>query len=725
MTEGDYDHVRANLGGSGLECKPVAGIEPDSSIVHTSAPKTVLDPNREPRFLSLAEAVSIGLEQGTRGSAGLNGQADDQIAPTRGASPRTLGQSGAGDSIRVLALRPAFFGASVEAAASKFDAIWSSSLVWNTTDRPIGTALDAFQAGRAGALNSINTDAATLQTSLLKPLPSGGLAGVTFSTAYQFTNLPARVNPSYQPALQFQLEQPLLQGFGTEINQLRQSHPGSVLSANALPPGSLAPTQEGILVTRIRYDQERADFELSVANMLVNIEVAYWKLYGAYWNMYARELGLRLAYESWRITRAQYYAGLQKAKLQDLARTRGQYELFRGQRLEALGQVLEAERQLRKLIGLPVEDGKRLVPADAPTLAPYQPDWNTALDEALRLRPELVQIRDEVKIKQLAVLEARNRLLPDVRAFATYDINSIGTRLDGPGLENAGRALAENNFNNWQVGIRATIPIGHRLAYSQLRQARLDMYASFVVLRDGEAKARDFLALQYARLFELYERIKARRAEREAYGLQLRLESTRVPEQIVPNDPSFLEAQRFYIDALVREYQAIVEYNNTLSTFEYAKGTLLQHNNVTIGEGQLPGMVAERAVVNEERKCKALVVKERANAISCCTPDDPLGLPKLPTDCAPSLPALFEKAPKMPPAADEEIRNAPLLPQGINPAVPAGATSMKPASTGPSGAASGTMYFDAARPADQNASRVLQTSGKEPSGPPASLPQLP
>ena len=61
----------------------------------------------------------------------------------------------------------------------------------------------------------------------LKPLPTGGVAGITFSTVY--TNLTAPpagiVNPAYRPTLQFQFEQPLLQGFGVEINELRRQHP--------------------------------------------------------------------------------------------------------------------------------------------------------------------------------------------------------------------------------------------------------------------------------------------------------------------------------------------------------------------------------------------------------------------------------------------------------------------------------------------------------------------
>src|SRR5262249_50865165 len=139
---------------------------------------------------------------------------------------------------------------------------------------------------------------------------------------------------------------------------------------------------------------------------LINVEVAYWSLYSSYWTLYAREQALRLAYESWRILSARYAAG--KVSVVELPQTRGQYELFRSQRLAALGQVLENERQLRKLIGLPVEDGTRLIPCDEATLSPFNPDWNAGLEEALALRPELVLAREQLKNNQLNILLQRN-----------------------------------------------------------------------------------------------------------------------------------------------------------------------------------------------------------------------------------------------------------------------------------------------------------------------------
>src|SRR5262249_38104608 len=147
------------------------------------------------------------------------------------------------------------------------------------------------------------------------------------------------------------------------------------------------PTQEGILVTRIRFDQQRAEFERNVNIMLVNVEVAYWNLYGAYWNLYAREQALRFAYEAWKLSRLKQEVG--RESVADVAQALGQYELFRGQRIAALDQVLENERQLRNLLSMQTEDGTRLVPSDLPSLVLYKPDWGASLEETMALRPEL------------------------------------------------------------------------------------------------------------------------------------------------------------------------------------------------------------------------------------------------------------------------------------------------------------------------------------------------
>src|SRR5262249_51953866 len=149
----------------------------------------------------------------------------------------------------------------------------------------------------AGSLEAVVTQSATLNTGIVKPLPTGGVAGITFTLPYTFTNQLSIKNPQYAPVLQFQFEQPLLQGFGVEINQLRNAHPGSLLNPGVI---NTQTSQEGILITRIRFDQQRGEFERNVQAMLANVEIAYWNLYSSYWTLFSRESAVRQAFEAWK-----------------------------------------------------------------------------------------------------------------------------------------------------------------------------------------------------------------------------------------------------------------------------------------------------------------------------------------------------------------------------------------------------------------------------------------
>ncbi len=656
VTESVGMPYRSNESFIPLDAGPVA--PPVSTAAATPPPSTVINPDQEIRYLTLSEAIAIALEQGNVGSqpSSAPGTANDSLVTGQG-----RGVSGS-DSVRVLALNPAIAGADIEASLAKFDARWASSLTWSRIDEPIGTATQLLQAGDTG-LTAIKTQDAALSTSLIKPLPTGGVAGITFRTDYQFSNLPNPVNPSYRPALQFQFEQPLLRGFGVEINQLRSSHPGSQLT-----PFDTGGRVEGILLTRVRLDQQRAEFERNVQALVWNVEAAYWNLYAQYWNLYSREEGLRQAYETWRVVSAQ--AGAGRAQSADVAQARGQFERFRNQRVQALGSVLEAERRLRGLLGLTrvnphgdPADNHRLVPADTPTLVAYEPDWYAALQEALAQKPELSLARQEIKARQMNVVNQKNLQLPDLRLLATYNINGLGSRLDGSGEDNALRNLFQNRYQDWTLGLRMEVPLGFRDAHAGTRSAELVLAQAYLTLKDQEDKVTRVLEFQYRQLFESAERTRVSRAQRQAHAAELEL---RLKEfQSGRNVPLILllESQRFWADALTDESRAVVDYNTALAGFEFAKGTILQYENVVIGEGPLPRCAQERAVDHERERSQALVLRERAAPVQQPPSDPPTaGLPQLPPDRIVSLPAVLWNRRPLPTDMSQPLPAGPSTP---------------------------------------------------------------
>lgn len=656
MTEADRSdviHLGSALLPKNLELDPSASMNVPTGEA-SKTPRHVLNPDAPARNLSLAEAFSIALEHGNEGSLALNGSTNTQLGSFAGNA------FGGDDAIRAFALDPAVFGANIEASLSKFDTRWVSSLTWQKRDDAVTNVFN----------NLNNGDLATVNTGLFKPLPTGGLAGVTFNTDYTRLSTPPSgfqvVNPAYRPSLTFQFEQPLLQGYGVEINQLLQQHPGSLQVSGLRPSGGTR--ADGILITRIRYDQSRYEFQRHVNNMIVNVEAAYWNLYSAYWQLYSAEQGMRQAYATYELTKALLEAG-SRAR-QELAQVEAQFEDFRVRRVQALQNVLTAERELRNLLGMKLEDGQRLVPSDAPTLSPYQPDWQSSLSELFANRPELNLARQELKARQFDVILQKNSLRPDLRFLSSYNVNGIGQKLDGS-TANALESLSDNQFNSWTVGFRLDVPIGFRDAYSNVRVSRLNLARSYVVVKNQERKAEFDLGGVYQTLFSTYERIRIQRAQREALARQLDGLVTRVK---LGKDPLLvlLDAQRNFAAALAAEHQAIGEYNTAIARFQHSKGTILPYNNITISEGQLPNCVLTRAADHYHQREAAIELRERPGPILPPS-EDPSGVPIISGPV--SLPTILEGSPKLQTELTP-IDPSKLPPSAVNPADPLGKYAM-------------------------------------------------
>jgi outer membrane protein TolC len=694
--EKDYEHYR-NLGlqagaPPNLDTDPTVTLHPAS--YNWPKPATVEDIDRPKWFMSLAEALALGLERGNTGSQSL-------LNP--GIPNENLIFGGAGgiqtDSIRVLALQPALSGTDIEASLAKFDARWLSSMTWGKTDNATQNVLTSIQNG----------DTANFSTGIYKALPTGGTTGITFSTDYnkigpQSAAAFQAVNPSYRPRIQMQFEQPLLQNYGIEINQLNVNHPGSTQVPRFRPAGG--GRVEGILVTRLRYDQSKAEFERNVNFLLLNVEYAYWNLYAAYGQLWARDVAIAEALVLWDTVKTRTLAGIDIPG--GTERTRAQLEAFRAQRISALGQVLESERQLRSLLGLG-EDGRVIVPVDAPTLAGYTPDWQSAMNDALNNRPELTLARQDLKFRQFDIMIQKNLLKPDLRFLANYDVNGIGRRLDGstffpgvvdqqgqPAPQNAFGDLALNRWNSWQFGFLLDVPLGFRDAHAAVRSARLRLYESYYTLRDSERKVLLQLDVQYRRLSEFRgvaqaQSEQARQAAAQNVILNSRLE---IETNKAVALEGILNAQRTFSDAAVAKFRAISDYNNTLAAFQFAKGTILPYDNVVINEGQLPEAAQIRAVDHIRERLDGLKLRERAaieNGPAGAYPIEtgqpiPADVLAPAQDAIPNVPAMLQSSQRAESAASR-IKSVPTnelpswggSPYGKSPVVPATATTPVPA----------------------------------------------
>jgi hypothetical protein len=154
---------------------------------------------------------------------------------------------------------------------------------------------------------------------------------------------------------------------------------------------------------------------------LLNAEVAYWNLAGAYGQLHVRDEGCRMACETLGLTTTRFLLG--RAGAADLLRARNQCDLCVKQRQAAFDVVREDERMLRALLGLASGDPP-LVPADRPRASATKVDCDCATREALASRPELMQAREEVKASRstggIALARAMETLKDQERKTASF-----------------------------------------------------------------------------------------------------------------------------------------------------------------------------------------------------------------------------------------------------------------------------------------------------------------
>src|SRR5262249_17403259 len=118
----------------------------------------------------------------------------------------------------------------------------------------------------------------------------------------------------------------------------------------------------------------------------------------------------------------------------------------------------------------------------------------------------------------------------------------------------------------------------------------------------------------------------------------------------------------FFAAALSDEFQAMVDYNNALVGFEFAKGTIQFHDQVVIGEGPLPEAAQVRAVEHERQRSAALVLNERAAAFGPGA-ENHTSTCQFPGGAAPPLPRLWEKGPRLD-RGDEPLPEPRVQPSG-------------------------------------------------------------
>ncbi|HVX61769.1 MAG TPA: TolC family protein [Pirellulales bacterium] len=614
--DGDMSHYKGMA--TEIEYPDIETVKLDD-VLNAKAPLTLSNPEaREIWDLTLEEAMRTALANskvlrnlgGLLFTPGLPAS-NQTIAPTgqllqtqgQNLSGQALGQPQTAQTIYNPAIQESNTSNGVEAALSQFDAQFNSQMFWQKNDRPQNLFFNGFTPP------VFIQDFAQFQAEIGKVTADGSRVFVRNHQIYDQNNNRSNQFPSsFNTDLEAEFRHPLLQGAGVEFNRIAGPNSsngliaGQATNTSFLNPNTIPGNYNGVVLARINVDITLADFEAGVRNMVSDVERAYWDLYYNYRNLAAVQAGRDSALQTWRKVYALYVAGSKGGEAEKEAQAREQYFLFRAQVENSLGLLYTAESRLRYMMGLAPTDGRLIRPADEPTTAEVQFAWHEILPEGLTRSVEIRRQKWIVRQNELKLQASRNYLLPRLDMQALYRWRGFGDQLVnyqgqafnanavGTGANNGSGAwntLWGGQYQEWQLGLNLTVPIGFRLAMAGVRNAELVLAQSRALLQDQELELVHVLTNSIRDLDRNYQVSQTTFNRRVAAAKQVEAVKAGYDAGTVTLD-MLLDAQRRLADAEIAYYRALVDYNVAILQVHFRKNSLLEYNGVYLAEGPWP-----------------------------------------------------------------------------------------------------------------------------------------
>lgn len=558
---------------------PAVDTQVSPEAAFAKRPRTVLDREKDQiREISVTEAIQLAIQNNS-----LIRTRADRGVPSTILTAGDRAPSAYDPAIQETGVL--FGGRGVEAALSAFDAQWTTTMTWGRDEQPQNNLF--FGAG-LGAGGTLVSETGAFQTQLSKQFAYGGQFVLGHDMNYLQSNSPAQLFTSaYTGSVGAQYRHPLLAGAGSEF-----THIAGPISQSF---GGITGVNQGVAIARINQDISLADFESSVITMLRDVEDLYWELYLSYREYDTTITARNSALQSWREAhRILEAGGKQGFKPSDEAQSRDFYFQARSLSEAALSKVYSAEIALRRILGLPVNDGYILRPSDEPTTAQFLPSWEVCLTEALTQRVELRKQKWSIKSLELQLTAAESLTKPRLDFVSGYQVNGLGDRLlgkEGPNSDPNGQfhavygSMTQGDYTGWNLGFEFTMPIGFRAAHAQVRNIELRLAKARDQLSAQEMDvsheiAQDFqsLAVQYVTAQSNFNRFRA--AQQRVALFRAEVEAGTKTFDVL------LRALSSQAEAEVAYFRSLVEYNKAITALHYHKGTLLPHDHVWLSESE-------------------------------------------------------------------------------------------------------------------------------------------
>jgi len=496
-----------------------------------------------PQSAGAGPALSLGLDV-TDGSVPIQISLQSAMAA---AVRNNLGAQGA-------RIAQAVSEADLVAAEAAFDAVLTSGISSNDSENP-APPIDFGGIGNAIAQQFKQT---TLSTGIQKRMVSDGTVGASLAANYIQQQQKAIYDPDnyWQPALAVQLNQPLLRGFGSDVN---------------------------LAQVRIARNNDRAallNLRRTLLNLVRDVEQQYWAVVQTRQNVVAQAWLVKVGEDVRDILakRREF-----DATVADYALAVAIVEQRRSQLIRAQLAARNASDRLKLTMndpGVPVGGDTTLVPIDRMAEAPIRYSLRDAVVTAVEQSPVVATSVLEIDNASIMQVVADNGRMPQLDLNAQVQMQGQDANF-GDSMSQ----LGGGSFVSYLAGLAFSQPLGNRAGEAEYRKARLQRSGAVIAYEQSIESVVFSVKTALRTVVASHQLIEQTRASRLAAAESLR--ALQVLEQtLAALTPEFLQtkfvAQDRLAIAYVSEIDALVNYNVSIAELYNAMGTGLQMNRIEL-----------------------------------------------------------------------------------------------------------------------------------------------
>jgi outer membrane protein TolC len=260
--------------------------------------------------------------------------------------------------------------------------------------------------------------------------------------------------------------------------------------------------------------------------------------------------------------------------------------------INAESRIRSVEDRLRALIMNPNQTDfwtMRLEPTEQPVMAPTPIDIDAAVENALKNRTDIAQVRKRMETTDINLAYARDQKMPAVDVSANYNtVGVAGTQYNfgdgfpptvlGQSQRSFGDALRDvfgNQFKTWSLQVNVSYPIGTSAAEANLAATRLQKQQEQTALRDLEMQIATSVRDAGRQVSTNLKRVEATRNARDFAQKRYDAEQKRMAVGLSTTFQLF-QAQRDLARQRQNELTAIIDYNRALVNFRAVQSVPVQ-----------------------------------------------------------------------------------------------------------------------------------------------------